>query len=253
MPVPTPDLRIGRDQNHLAWDPAILPVATVPSGSVVEFDCLDASFGQLTAESTTADIGTLDFARRPGQRAGGGGGRRAGWDAPDRAARLPARGLGLDGLDPRLRPAGRRVPGPVLQGHRPARRCGPGRVLARHPRPAGPVLRRGRGGARAGPLSTIPPDLHGGNMDTGTWWRARPSTCRCSWPGPTCRWATATPPRAMARCAGPPSRRRCGPRSGSPPATTCTSAARSSRPRPIRGPRSARDGATRPMASVRTS
>ena len=53
MPVPSPDVRIGQDQNHLAWDPAIPPVATVPSGSVIEFDCLDASFGQLTATSTT--------------------------------------------------------------------------------------------------------------------------------------------------------------------------------------------------------
>ena len=50
MSVPTPDQRIAQDQNHLAWDPAIPPVATVPSGSVVEFDCLDASFGQFAPQ-----------------------------------------------------------------------------------------------------------------------------------------------------------------------------------------------------------
>src|SRR6187402_2882906 len=61
MTVSSPAVHITRDQNHLAWDPAIPPVASVPSGAVVEFDCLDASNGQITAESTTASLDTLDF------------------------------------------------------------------------------------------------------------------------------------------------------------------------------------------------
>src|SRR5207342_3676758 len=61
--VHRPSSHVTRDQNHLAWDPAIPPVATVASGAIVEFDCLDASNGQLTAESTTADVATLDFGR----------------------------------------------------------------------------------------------------------------------------------------------------------------------------------------------
>ena len=64
MPIPTtPSIHVRRDQNHLAWDPAIPPVATVGSGELVAFDCLDASNGQLTATSTTADLATLDFER----------------------------------------------------------------------------------------------------------------------------------------------------------------------------------------------
>ncbi len=54
-------VHVTRDQNHLAWDPAIAPVATVGSGDVVEFDCLDASNGQITAEATTATLDELIF------------------------------------------------------------------------------------------------------------------------------------------------------------------------------------------------
>lgn len=54
---------VGRDQFHLAWDSAIEPVLRVGSGDEVAFDALDASCGQITASSTSADIATLDFAR----------------------------------------------------------------------------------------------------------------------------------------------------------------------------------------------
>ncbi|MGH2488099.1 MAG: acetamidase/formamidase family protein, partial [Candidatus Limnocylindria bacterium] len=54
---------IGRDQFHLAWDRAIKPIVTVPSGSVVELEMLDASCGQITAESTADDLRVLDFGR----------------------------------------------------------------------------------------------------------------------------------------------------------------------------------------------
>ena len=52
---------VGRDQWHLKWDRSIPPVLTVGSGDVVTFDALDASNGQLTATSTTADLDTLAF------------------------------------------------------------------------------------------------------------------------------------------------------------------------------------------------
>jgi len=61
--IPTATIHVSREQNHLAWDPAIPPVATVGSGEVVAFDCLDASNGQLTADSTTASVETLVFAQ----------------------------------------------------------------------------------------------------------------------------------------------------------------------------------------------
>src|SRR6185436_14829971 len=59
--INTPSIHVARDATHLAWDPAITPVATVSSGDTVGFDCLDASNGQLTAASTTADLETLAF------------------------------------------------------------------------------------------------------------------------------------------------------------------------------------------------
>jgi acetamidase/formamidase len=52
---------VRRDQWHLAWDKAVPPVLTVGSGDVVEFDALDASNGQITATSVTADLATLAF------------------------------------------------------------------------------------------------------------------------------------------------------------------------------------------------
>ena len=56
-------VHVRREQFHLAWDRSIEPIATVGSGDVVEFDALDASGGQITRESTVADLGNLDFER----------------------------------------------------------------------------------------------------------------------------------------------------------------------------------------------
>ena len=54
---------IGRDQFHLAWDASVPPVLTVASGSEIDIDSLDASGGQITAESTVDDLAVLDFSR----------------------------------------------------------------------------------------------------------------------------------------------------------------------------------------------
>ena len=56
-------LHVGREQFHLAWDRSIEPIATVASGDVIEFDVLDASCGQITADSTVEDLANLDFSR----------------------------------------------------------------------------------------------------------------------------------------------------------------------------------------------
>ena len=58
-----PSLHVRREQSHLAWDRSIEPIATVASGDVVEIDALDASGGQITADSTVADLLALDFSR----------------------------------------------------------------------------------------------------------------------------------------------------------------------------------------------
>ena len=156
-----------RDRNHLVWDPAIPPVATIASGEVVEFDCLDASFGQLNAESTNATLAQLDFDRvdqvtGPIAVEGAQPGDTLqidllefepadwGWTAS-----IPGFGLLADDFpDPeykvtRLNAGAERVefwPGIRLPI---APFCG---VIGVAP--------------TAGPLSTIPPDVHGGNMDT---------------------------------------------------------------------------------------
>ena len=50
-------------EGHLGWNRDLPPVATIAPGETVEFRPLDASGGQITAESTVADIGRLDFAK----------------------------------------------------------------------------------------------------------------------------------------------------------------------------------------------
>ena len=164
----TPAVHVARDRFHLAWDPAIPAIETVESGSTVEFDLLDASGGQLTADSTLEDLGRLDFDRV--DQVNGPiavAGAQAGRHAPDRSARVRAGRLGLDREHPRVRTAGGPVPRPVPahhQGAAPRRASG---VPARRPRPDRAVLRRDRASLRStGPRSTIPPDVHGGNMDT---------------------------------------------------------------------------------------
>ena len=54
---------IHEHQSHLGWDHALKPVLTVAPGETVEFFPVDASGGQLTANSTVDDIARLDFAR----------------------------------------------------------------------------------------------------------------------------------------------------------------------------------------------
>jgi acetamidase/formamidase len=52
----------GRHQ-HFGWDNSLVPAETVTPGSTVFFECLDSSGGQLTPESTVADIAALDFGK----------------------------------------------------------------------------------------------------------------------------------------------------------------------------------------------
>jgi acetamidase/formamidase len=167
MSAPTPTVHIGRAQNHLAWDPAIPPVATVPSGSVIEIDCLDASFGQLTADSTTADIATLDFARVDqvngpiaveGAQPGGTlqvdllGFRIADWGW---TASIPGFGLLADEFPDPFYKVTALPAGADRVEYWPGIRV-----------PLAPFCGEVGVAPATGPLSTIPPDLHGGNMDT---------------------------------------------------------------------------------------
>lgn len=160
-------LHITRDRFHLAWDPAIPPIETVPSGAVVEFDLLDASGGQLSETSTTVDLATLDFARvdqvnGPIAVDGAVPGdtlqvdllefEPAGWGW---TASIPGFGLLADEFpDPAYRVT--RVPGVG----------GRAEFLPGIRLPVVPFCGELGVAPETGPRSTIPPDLHGGNMDT---------------------------------------------------------------------------------------
>lgn len=49
--------------HHFGWDNSIPPAARVAPGTTVEFECNDASGGQLSSASTLADVAKLDFSR----------------------------------------------------------------------------------------------------------------------------------------------------------------------------------------------
>jgi acetamidase/formamidase len=160
-------IHISRDRFHLAWDPAIPAIETVESGGEVDFDLLDASGGQLSASSTLTDLANLDFARvdqvnGPIAVAGAKPGDTLqvdllefqpadwGWTAS-----IPGFGLLADDFpDAALRIS--RVP---VVGDRVE--FLPGIRL-----PVVPFCGEVGVAPRTGPLSTIPPDAHGGNMDT---------------------------------------------------------------------------------------
>jgi acetamidase/formamidase len=162
-----PAVHISRERFHLAWDPAIPPIETVDDGAIIEFDLLDASGGQLTAASTVEDLGRLDFDRvdqvnGPIAVRGAAPGDTLqiellefepadwGWTAS-----IPGFGLLADQFpDPYLRIT--KVPG---AGER-------AEFLPGVRVPIVPFCGEVGVAPETGPRSTIPPDLHGGNMDT---------------------------------------------------------------------------------------
>jgi acetamidase/formamidase len=167
MAVPTPTIHVAREQHHLAWDPAIEAIATIGSGEVVEFDCLDASNGQLTADSTTASLSDLDFAgvdqvNGPIAVEGAEPGDTLqvdllafepadwGWTAS-----IPGFGLLADDFPDGFYKVTRFDPGADRAEFWPGIRV-----------PLAPFCGELGVAPATGPLSTIPPDVHGGNMDT---------------------------------------------------------------------------------------
>jgi acetamidase/formamidase len=163
----TPAIHVGRDRFHLAWDPAIPPIETVGDGDEVEFDLLDASNGTLTQTTKVEEIATLDMSgvdqvNGPIAIHGAKAGDTLqielldfqpadwGWSAS-----IPGFGLLADDFpDPayhvtRVPAVGERAE--FLPGIRV---------------PVAPFCGELGVAPRTGPLSTIPPDVHGGNMDT---------------------------------------------------------------------------------------
>ena len=163
----TPAIHVARDRFHLAWDPAIPPIETVESGSVVEFDLLDASGGQLLAASTVEDLGRLDFDKvdqvnGPVAVVGAQPGDTLqidllefepadwGW-----TANIPGFGLLAD-----------QFPDPYLRITKVPRAGERAEFLPGARVPIVPFCGEVGVAPLDGPRSTIPPDLHGGNMDT---------------------------------------------------------------------------------------
>ncbi len=160
-------VHVTRDQNHLAWDPAIPPVASVGSGDVVEFDCLDASNGQITAEATTATLDELVFDQvdqvtGPVEVAGAEPGDTLQVDLLEFApadwgwtASIPGFGLLADDFP---------------DGHLKITRLEAGADRAEFwpgiRVPLAPFCGEVGVAPETGPRSTIPPDSFGGNMDT---------------------------------------------------------------------------------------
>jgi acetamidase/formamidase len=54
---------VGSERSAFVWDNSIEPALEIESGETVELECGDASGGQLTATSTSADVLGLDLAR----------------------------------------------------------------------------------------------------------------------------------------------------------------------------------------------
>ena len=160
-------IHISRDRFHLAWDPAIPAIETVQSGGEVEFDLLDSSGGQLTATSTIADLAKLDFSlvdqvNGPIAVEGAEPGNTLqidllefepadwGWTAA-----IP--GFGLLAED---------FPDPALRITKVPRAGERAEFLPGVRVPIEPFCGEVGVAPQTGPLSTIPPDVHGGNMDT---------------------------------------------------------------------------------------
>lgn len=59
--VPKPQVTLTQEQTHNKWSSAIAPVATVPSGAVVEVYTEEASDQQLSFSSTAADVPGVQF------------------------------------------------------------------------------------------------------------------------------------------------------------------------------------------------
>lgn len=59
----SPEYTIHGAHHHFGWDHSIPPIQTIVPGTTLEFECLDSSAGQLTQQSTVADVVSLDFGK----------------------------------------------------------------------------------------------------------------------------------------------------------------------------------------------
>jgi len=163
-------IHVAREQWHLAWDHSIPPIARIASGEVVEFDLLDASCGQIGPDATAETIRTLDFARV--DQVNGPiyvEGARPGDTLEVELLELRPADWGWTALIPGFGLLADEFPEPALKIWRlEAGADGGWAEFAPGIRiPLEPFCGEiGLAPGLPGPLSTIPPHRHGGNMDT---------------------------------------------------------------------------------------
>jgi len=61
IPTPEPQYFLNRDQTHNKFSRTIVPVLTVPDGAVVQVQTEEATDGQLSPESTSAEVPDISF------------------------------------------------------------------------------------------------------------------------------------------------------------------------------------------------
>ncbi len=59
----SPEYTIHGAHHHFGWDHSIPPIKTIAPDTTLEFECLDSSAGQLSAQSTVDDVVALDFGK----------------------------------------------------------------------------------------------------------------------------------------------------------------------------------------------
>jgi len=158
-------MRLSRDQVHNVWDNSIAPVLQVAPGDPVQVEVANSSGGQLTRESTAADLATLDFGRvnpvtGPIAVAGAEPGDTLVIDVLD----IAVEGWGWTANIPGFGLLAEDFPDPYLL-HSSVTAGGVG-LLGGIRLPAVPMIGT-IGLAPAGPevLPMVPPHRHGGNMD----------------------------------------------------------------------------------------
>ena len=155
-------------QHHFGWDNAFPPVATIAPGDEMTFETVDASGGQLSMDSTVADVAALDFAKiNPVSGPVRIDGAEPGDALVVTMLDFSASGWGWTALIPGFGLLADQFPDPALQlwtydteSLAPAAYGPGGRV------PLKPLCGTiGVAPAEAGPHSIVPPRRVGGNMD----------------------------------------------------------------------------------------
>lgn len=166
MGLRVPTIHVRRDQFHLAWDNSIPPIATVGSGDIVTVDTLDASCGQLHTDSTVDDVLALDFSRV--DQVNGPiavEGAEVGDTLEIEMLELQPADWGWTASIPGFGLLAPEFPDPIIKTwtlNGDTGEFAPGIRI-----PLNPFCgEMGVAPREPGPLSTIPPGPHGGNMDT---------------------------------------------------------------------------------------